>query len=99
DDAVMRDDLANHSFSPRWAEILRAVMGQVNQLESGVPTANRFRDSELYCRSGGWIRHRRQRRSASFAKSARPDRACQGSRSRKNRPTLSAPGGNIFWGA
>src|ERR1700675_4050736 len=32
DDAVMRDDLANHSFSPRCAEILRAVMGQVNNL-------------------------------------------------------------------
>src|ERR1700675_737828 len=32
DDAVMRDNLANHSFSPRCAEILRAVMGQVNNL-------------------------------------------------------------------
>src|SRR6266852_9300390 len=32
DDAVMRDDLSNHSFSPRCAEILRAAMGQVKPI-------------------------------------------------------------------
>src|ERR1019366_9372021 len=33
DDAVMRDNLANHSFPPHRAEILRLAFGQVNRLD------------------------------------------------------------------
>src|SRR5712692_863518 len=32
DNAVMRDHLANHSFPPYRAEILRLCVGQVNQI-------------------------------------------------------------------